>query len=401
MVLETKFYDLLGVTTTATEAEIKKAYRKLALQYHPDKCSDNSEKFKEISQAFMVLSDPTKRKIYDSGGEQALKEGGGESGGMTDPMDIFQMFFGGGRSRGPRRGKDCVHQLSVTLEELYNGSVRKLGVTRKVICDKCQGRGGKAGAVVTCRTCRGTGIQTHIRHISAGLVQQVQTTCSACKGEKEIIDPKDCCKKCEGRKVVRETKVIEVPIDKGMSDGQTIKFPDEGDREPGLQPGDLIITLDEQQHKHFIRRRNDLIHTMVLSLSEALCGFHRVIHTLDDRTLLITSRPGEVFTNKDFRAIEGEGMPRYKNPFDKGRLIVKFDISFPKNDFLPKTQLDSLRKLLPPPTCIEDIPEDSEAVELHPFDPELDQQQHDRRGEIYEDDDGTESSNPRVQCASA
>lgn len=88
----------------------------------------------------MVLSDATKRKIYDRGGEQALKEGGGESGGMADPMDIFQMFFGGGRNRGPRRGKDCVHQLSVTLEELYNGSTRKLGVTRKVICDKCQGK---------------------------------------------------------------------------------------------------------------------------------------------------------------------------------------------------------------------------------------------------------------------
>nr|CAX70970.1 DnaJ (Hsp40) homolog, subfamily A, member 1 [Schistosoma japonicum] len=315
-------------------------------------------------------------------------------------MDIFHMFFGGGRARGPRRGKDCVHQLSVTLEELYNGGSRKLGVTRKIICDKCQGRGGKAGAVVTCHMCRGTGIQTHVRHVSAGFVQQVQTTCSVCKGEKEIINPKDCCKKCEGRKVVRETKVIEVSIDKGMSDGQTIKFAEEGDCEPGLQPGDLIITLDEQQHKHFIRRRNDLIYTMVLSLSEALCGFHRVIHTLDDRTLLITSKPGEVFTNKDFRAIEGEGMPRYKNPFDKGRLIVKFDISFPKNDFLPKAQLESLRKLLPPPTCIEDTPEDYETVELHPFDPELDQQQHDRR-EMYEDDDGNESSNPRVQCASA
>nr|CAH8828681.1 unnamed protein product [Trichobilharzia regenti] len=401
MVHETKYYDLLGVSPTATEAEIKKAYRKLALQYHPDKCPDNPEKFKEISQAFMVLSDATKRKIYDRGGEQALKEGGGESGGMADPMDIFQMFFGGGRSRGPRRGKDCVHQLSVTLEELYNGSTRKLGVTRKVICDKCQGRGGKAGAVMPCRVCRGTGIQTHIRQLDIGFVQQIQSTCSACRGEKEIIDPKDCCKKCEGRKVVRETKVIEVPIDKGMSDGQTIRFSGEGDREPGLEPGDLIVSLDEQQHSRFIRRRTDLIYTLVLSLSEALCGFQRVIHTLDDRTLVIHSRPGEVFTNKDYRAIESEGMPRYKNPFEKGRLIVKFDIAFPKNDFLPKAQLETLRKLLPAPASIEDIPEDAEAVDLHAFDPEHDQNQYDRRAEAYEDDDGAESGNPRVQCASS
>ncbi|CAH8492127.1 unnamed protein product [Heterobilharzia americana] len=400
MVCETKYYELLGVSPTATEAEIKKAYRKLALQFHPDKCPDNPEKFKEISQAFMVLSDPAKRKIYDRGGEQALKEGGGESGGMADPMDIFQMFFGGGRSRGPRRGKDCVHQLSVTLEELYNGSTRKLGVTRKVICDKCQGRGGKAGAVMPCRTCRGTGIQTHIRQLDVGFVQQIQSTCSTCRGEREIIDPKDCCKKCEGKKVVRETKVIEVPIDKGMSDGQTIRFSGEGDREPGLEPGDLIVSLDEQQHDRFIRRRTDLIYTLVLSLSEALCGFQRVIRTLDDRALVINSRPGEVFTNKDYRAIDAEGMPRYKNPFEKGRLIVKFDIAFPKKDFLPMAQLESLRKLLPPPACIEDIPEDAETVALQPFDPEHDQQ-HDRRQEVYEDDDAAESGNPRVQCASA
>ncbi|XP_018647885.1 putative hsp40, subfamily A, members 1,2,4 [Schistosoma mansoni] len=286
----------------------------------------------------------------------------------------------------------------VLREKLFVISVKVSPCTRILLF---LGRGGKAGAVVTCRTCRGTGIQTHVRQLNVGFVQQIQTTCSACKGEKEIIDPKDCCKKCEGRKVVRETKVIEVPIDKGMTDGQTIKFHDEGDREPGLEPGDLIITLDEQPHSRFIRRRNDLIHTIELSLSEALCGFQRTIRTLDDRTLVINSRPGEVYTNKDFRAIEGEGMPRYKNPFDKGRLIIKFDIVFPKNGFLPKTQLESLRKLLPPPTCIEDIPEDAESVELHPFDPEFDHQQQERRGEVYEDVDGSESSNPRVQCASA
>ncbi|CAH8502791.1 unnamed protein product [Schistosoma rodhaini] len=259
---------------------ITEAYRQKAPKYYPDKNPDSADKFKEIPQVFKVLSGPEKRQIYDTRGEQGIKEGRGESGAMADPMGIFQIFFGGGRSRGPRRGKDRMHQLSVTLEELDNSGVGKLGITRKVICDQCQGCGGKADAVVACSTCRGTGIQTHVRQLNVGFVQQVQTTCSACKGEKEIIDPKDHCNKCEGRKVVRETKVTEVPIDKGMIDGQTAKFHDEGDRNPGLEPVDLIITIDEQPHSRFIKRRNDLINSIELSLSEALCNFQRIIRSL-------------------------------------------------------------------------------------------------------------------------
>ncbi|KER29937.1 DnaJ domain protein [Opisthorchis viverrini] len=403
MVRETKYYDVLGVHPNATPEEIKKAYRKLALQHHPDKSKDNGEKFKEISQAFEVISDPKKRRIYDEGGEQAIKEGGAEGSGFHNPMDIFEMFFGGGgRSRGPRRGKDAVYQLSVKLEELYNGCVRKLSITRNSICSKCDGRGGKSGAVQQCRTCRGTGVQTHIRQLGIGYVQQIQSTCSVCRGEREIIDPKDCCKTCEGKKVVREKKVIEVPIDKGMADGESIKFAGEGDREPGLEPGDVIIVIDEQAHDRFVRRRTDLIYTMPLTLNEALCGFTRTIDTLDNRTLVLTSKPGEVFTSSDYRAIEGEGMPRYKSPFEKGRLIVRFQVIFPPNNFLPTNKLNQLRELLPPPVHIDDIPQDAEEVVLHPFDPERDtQQHHGRRAEAYDDDDATEGGNPRVQCASA
>lgn len=211
--------------------------------------------------------------------------------GIFDPMDIFQMFVGGGRS-GPKRNKDTVHQISVTLEELYNGAVRRLGVTRKVICDKCQGCGSKSGVSHTCRTCHGTGVQTHIRQLDVSFVQQLQTTCSTCRGKREVIDPKDCCKKCEGAKVVQETKVIEVQIDKGMADGQTIKFSGEGDRDPNYEPGDLIISLDEQPHAKFVRQRSDLVYTMKLTLAEALCGFEKTIDTLDGRTLLINSAPG-------------------------------------------------------------------------------------------------------------
>lgn len=403
MVAETKYYDILGVRPNASQEDIKKAYRKLALQHHPDKTGSDGEKFKEISQAFDVIGDPQKRRIYDEGGEQAIKEGSSDSGPFRNPMDIFEMFFGGsGRSKGPRRGKDTVHQLSVKLEELYNGAVRKLAINRNNICSKCDGRGGKAGAVQECSTCQGSGVQVRIHHLGVGFVQQVQSVCSTCKGERQIIDPKDRCKVCEGKKVVREKKIIEVPIDKGMSDGESIKFSGEGDRFPGLEAGDIIIVLDEQSHDRFVRRGSDLIYTMPLSLSEALCGFSRTVLTLDNRTLHLKSKPGEVIPSLAYRAVEDEGMPRYKNPFEKGRLIVRFQVAFPPNGFLPQDLLRQLRTLLPPPTHVDDVPPDAEEVVLHPFDPEHDSQQHyDRRGATYDDEDGHESGGQRVQCASA
>merc|ERR1719346_693662 len=220
--------------------------------------------------AYEVLSNPEKRKLYD-------QAGGSGGGGEMNPMDIFDMFFGGGggdpfgrggRQRGPRRTKNLVHQLSVSLEDMYNGTVRKLALQKNVICDGCEGIGGKPGAVQKCPTCRGSGMQVRIQQLGPGMMQQIQSMCQECHGEGERVDPKLRCKKCNGRKVNRERKILEVQVDKGMEDGQKITFSSEGDQEPGLEPGDIIIVLDEKPHERFKRSGLDLIVKMDINLTE-------------------------------------------------------------------------------------------------------------------------------------
>lgn len=400
MVRETAYYDILGVKPNASPEDLKKAYRKLALQYHPDKNPNEGDKFKQISQAYEVLSDAEKRQIYDDGGEAAIKKGGGGGGGFSSPMDIFDMFFGGsfggggGGRRRERRGKDLVHQLQVTLEELYNGAVRKLALQKSIICDKCEGRGGKKGAVEKCQTCRGNGIEVKIQMIAPGMAQQIEQVCSHCHGQGEIIAAKDRCKTCNGKKTVRDRKILEVHIEKGMRDGQRISFSGEGDQEPDLQPGDIVIVLEETEHAVFKRSKQDLVLPMQLQLVESLCGFQKVIKTLDNRDLVVTNLPGEVVKHDSFKTILSEGMPQYKNPFEKGRLIIQFQIVFP--DKIPQTIVTELEKCLPPRPRI-DIPIDAEECNMIDFDPETDARQQRYSRQAYEDDDDGYHHGPRVQ----
>merc|ERR1719436_1074823 len=355
--------------------------------------------------AYEVLSNPDKRRLYDQAGEQGIKEGGSGGGGggfSSNPMDIFDMFFGGGdpfgrgRQRGPRRTKNLVHQLSVSLEDMYNGTVRKLALQKNVICDSCEGIGGKAGAVQKCPNCRGTGMQVRIQQLGPGMMQQIQSMCQECHGEGERVDPKLRCKKCNGRKVNRERKILEVQVDKGMEDGQKITFSSEGDQEPGLEPGDIIIVLDEKAHDKFKRSGLDLIVKMDINLTEALTGMKKTIKTLDDRTLVIQTVRGEVIKTGDLKQVQGEGMPQYRNPFEKGRMILQFNVVFPPN--LDPQVADALAKVLPPgeePM----IPDEHDEVDMNDFDPENDRQNH-RRQQYEDDDDHHGHHGPGVQCAS-
>uniref|UniRef100_A0A4W5LJM4 DnaJ heat shock protein family (Hsp40) member A4 n=1 Tax=Hucho hucho TaxID=62062 RepID=A0A4W5LJM4_9TELE len=273
MVKETGFYDTLGVNPKATPDEIKKAYRKLALKYHPDKNPNEGEKVSDLSYF-------KQRTFWNDLG----REGGGGGGGAV-----------------------------------WLGNLTPL-----TLVVFTAGYGGKKGALQTCGSCKGRGVEIKVQQIGPGMIQQIQTMCAECQGEGERFNSKDRCKTCNGHKVERKKKILEVHIDKGMKGGQKIPFHGEGDQEPGLEPGDVVIVLDQQEHPVYQRQEDDLHMKMNIKLVEALCGFKKTIRTLDGRVLIITSPPGKVVKANDVRCVRNEGMPIHKDPYDRGQLIIQF-----------------------------------------------------------------------------
>lgn len=382
-----EFYEVLGVDKDATETQVKKAYRKLALKNHPDKGGD-PELFKKITVAYEVLSDAEKRELYDKYGKEGLEQGGG--GG--DASDIFSQFFGGGgggggrRQRGPQKGEDLMHPLKVSLEDLYNGKTVKLAVNRDILCGKCEGRGGPAGCEKSCHTCSGRGMRVQLRQIGPGMVQQMQSVCPDCKGAGKSISAADKCKGCKGKKVAKERKVLEVHIEKGMKHNQKITFHGEADQAPGMLAGDIVFVVQEKEHARFQRKGPNLILERKISLVEALCGFETQVKHLDDRVLLLKTKPGDVIKPNSFKAVQGEGMPTHGNPFVKGQLVVLFKIEFPEPNTLTDSQQKQLEKVFTRPASSQnEMNVDAEECLLNDFDAEAAQAQAQR--EAYDSDD--------------
>jgi DnaJ family protein A protein 2 len=336
MVKETLFYDRLGVKPDASESEIKKAFYKLAQRWHPDKNPDNKEeaeeKFKEINEAYEVLSDKTKRETYDRFGKEGLTESGFHA---TDPFDLFSTFFGGGgrasRSRGPQRTANIEHQLPVTLEELYQGKKKKMKVSRNVICDACSGTGSKKkGAVTKCSGCDGRGIRVEIS-VHGNMRLQRQTHCSECQGTGQAIPEADRCTKCNAQKVLRDAKIVEVDIEPGMKWGDAISFYGESDQAPDCMTGDLIFTLKPKpspdEKVHYERKGNDLYTKHQISFVDALTGATFTLPTLSGKELHLTYpdpiSPGDVL------CVPNQGMPVRGHVDTFGDLIIQFEVKFP------------------------------------------------------------------------
>ncbi|MCD8282129.1 MAG: molecular chaperone DnaJ [Prevotella sp.] len=354
------YYDVLGVAKTATDAEIKAAYRKIAIKYHPDRQTDKSEaekkdaeeKFKEAAEAYSVLSDATKRKQYDQFGFDGPGMGsgfgngfGGASGFSMD--DIFSRFgdiFGGHRdfgdifgsgfsSRGGQgrrvyKGNDLRIKVKLTLEDIATGVTKRLKVRKDVVCTHCGGSGSADGSgAETCRTCSGSGVVYRTQQSVFG-VMRTQTNCPACGGEGTII--KNKCRACGGSGVVKGEEIIEVNIPAGVGEGMVINVQGKGNAGPrrGIN-GDIQVYIEEEPHPTFIRDEQDLIYNLLLDFPTAALGGQVRIPTIGGREVKISIEPGTQ-PGKTLR-LRGKGLPAVKGyGSGTGDLLVNVSVYVPK-----------------------------------------------------------------------
>eukprot|EP01080_Neovahlkampfia_damariscottae_P009783 gene9783-2109_t len=379
------FYAILGIEKTATEAEITKAYHRH--RESEEAMLTAEEKFKEIGEAHDVLKDAKKKKIYDKHGEEGLKQGGAFSGG-SEGFDIFRHFFNMGgeeeEDRGPRKGKDVVRALKVSLDELYNGAERKIKITRSRNCLNCSGTGSTSeDGVKKCDSCKGLGRKTQLRRVGPGFVQQVQVACEDCKGQGETINPEFLCGDCKGKKIYQEEKVLNIYIDKGMRENQKFTFSGEADEQPGIIPGDIVFVLQEKPHELFERDGRNLYMKKKISLVEALTGCQFVLKHLDGRSIIVNTPKDAVIKPYQFKMVEGEGMPTFRDPFSKGNLYVNFEIEFPED--LSKSDISKLKSLLPKK---DNLTIDKDDVQVELSEPSVSSPHHEEYEEYDEDPRG-------------
>ncbi len=341
------YYEVLEVTKTATYEEIKKSYRKKAIQYHPDKNPGNKdaeEKFKEAAEAYEVLSDENKRKRYDQFGHAGVGGAGsgfGDGGMSMDDIfshfgDIFGGHFGGGFSgfnssrantQRVRRGADLRVKVKLTLKEIATGVEKKIKVNKYVACSHCGGTGAEGGASgqTTCTTCNGSGRVTRVTNTILGQMQTA-SVCPTCSGDGKII--KNKCPHCNGEGVVREDEVITIKIPPGVMEGMQLTVSGRGNaaRRGGIN-GDLLVIIEEEKHPELIRDDNDLIYNVLLDIPTAILGGNIEVPTVDGKVKVkidAGTQPGKVLR------LRGKGLPSI-NSYGTGDLLVNVGVYIPEN----------------------------------------------------------------------
>ncbi len=357
------YYEVLGVERNADADTIKKAYRKAAIKYHPDKNpgdKEAEEKFKEAAEAYDVLSNDEKRARYDRFGHAGMggAAGGGAGfggfGGGFSMEDIFEQFGdifggafgGGGRSRGRsqrvNRGSDIRVTVKLTLQEIAEGVTKKLKINKTVACDKCGGSGAKdSSSYETCSTCQGSGYVVTVQNSFFGRMQ-TQSVCPTCGGTGRVI--KEKCDKCGGEGVMKGSEVIEVKIPAGVGDGMALTVRGKGNAaRNGGQNGDLLVVIEEEYNPQLVRDGNDLIHNMNITVTTAILGGEVEIPTIDGKAR-IKIAPG-THAGKVLR-LRGKGLPDV-NGYGRGDIMVVVDITIP--DELNKEERALVEKLAEQP----------------------------------------------------
>ncbi|BEI83167.1 hypothetical protein CcaverHIS002_0310350 [Cutaneotrichosporon cavernicola] len=331
------YYSLLGLKKDASDADLKRAYRKLSKKYHPDVNPDESahEKFIEVSKAYEVLSETETRQIYDRGGEAALKRH--EERKAAAQHDPFAQFFGGGRNE-PPRGPSVQLNLEVSLSDMYSGRTVEFNIPRRFICSKCSGSGANSPSDVhRCGTCNGQGVVIQKHQVFPGMFTNVQMTCPHCGGKGEQITKH--CSDCGGARTVERQHTLAVHVPAGAPEGYEERFQGEADESPDFEPGDVIVHVRStpQTNKGWTRKESGLVGRITLSVVEALLGFERNLTSLDGRTIPVgragTTQPGEV------EVIEGEGMPSYHD-IPQGDMYIEYSV------VMPTAVTDGMRKKL-------------------------------------------------------
>lgn len=356
------YYEVLGVNKSATDDEIKKAYRKIAIKYHPDRNPGNKEaeeKFKEAAEAYDVLHDPQKRQQYDQFGFDAPGGGfGGFGGGGFSTDDIFSMFgdifgghggfsgfgggFGGGQHQAPQyRGADLRIKVTLSLQEIATGTTKKFKVKKDVCCDACHGSGAEAGSQpTTCPHCNGSGVVMKTVRTMLGIMQ-TQTECPECHGEGKII--KNKCKQCGGTGVVKGDEVVEVKIPAGVAEGMIVNVPGKGNAGPhnGIN-GDIQVYIAEEKNDTFVRDGNDVVYNLLLDIPTAILGGSVEIPTIDGSKVKIKIEPGTQ-PGKTLR-LRGKGLPAVQGyGRGTGDLVVNISVYIPKT--LTKEELKTIEGL--------------------------------------------------------
>jgi molecular chaperone DnaJ len=338
------YYEVLGVSKNASKAEIKDAYRKLAMQYHPDrnKAADAEDKFKEISEAYAVLSDDQKRQQYDTLGHAGFDQRytaedifrGADFETIFRDIgfgfgDLFRTFFGGGFGGGFRqrnnRGQDIGYELEITLEEAAKGTEKEIVAPRTEKCEVCNGSGASAGTLPkTCPKCKGAGQVRNTR--SNGFLTYVQVTpCSECRGRGKIIESP--CNKCHGTGLVKKRRKINVKIPEGIDEGYQLRLRGEGEMAPNAgAPGDLYVLVHIARHELFMREGDNLWHVLMIGYPQAALGTEVSVPTLDG-SATVKIKPGTQ-AGETIR-LKGKGMPHFRG-YGKGDLLVRVGISVPE-----------------------------------------------------------------------